>query len=328
MILSKAPFRVSFFGGGTDYPAYYMDNGGAVISTAINKYLCIIIRKSSPYSKNKYILKYSQIEAIDNLEDIQHPAIREVLKYFNVDFGVELHVVADLPARSGLGSSSTFTVALIAAVMKLLEIPTNPSELGRIAIYIEQTLIDEKVGSQDQMAAAIGGFNKIDFLTGGQIRYSPIYLPKNLREKLFGSMRLVYSNIQRSSSSVTEKQISNTKTGALDEYLKELKLLTEDTYHDLLNNNISKFGSNLNKAWELKKNFTDNISNNTIDHLYQKGIGSGAVGGKLLGAGNGGFLLFCVNEESVGVFDKAFENEIVLKIRPSDTGVETKKIDV
>lgn len=327
MILSKAPFRVSFFGGGTDYPLYYMENGGSVVSTAIDKYLCIVLRKSAPYSKHKYILKYSRIESVNNLEEIQHPAIREVLKYFEIDFGVELHVVADLPARSGLGSSSTFTVALIAAVVKLMGQSMTPDDVARLAIKIEQTLIDDKVGSQDQVAAAIGGFNKIEFMRGGSIRHTPIYLPTDVRRKLFGSMRLLYTNIQRSSSSVTTKQLQNTQNGSLDSYLRDLKSLTEAAYNDLLNSNISQFGSRLDQAWELKKHFTDNVTNTVIDDLYQKGLDHGAIGGKLLGAGNGGFLLFYVDDDQEENFDSAFSNEIVLKIKPSSTGVETKVID-
>lgn len=327
MILSKAPFRVSFFGGGTDYPLYYMEHGGSVISTAIDKHLCIILRRSSPYSKYRYILKYSKIESVNDINQIEHPSIREVLRYFDVGFGVELHVIADLPARSGLGSSSTFTVTMIAAVLRLLGSSVSSEEIGRIAIEIEQNVLKEKVGSQDQIAAATGGFNKIDFLMGGNIRHSPIYLPQEIKVKLFSSMRLVYTNIQRSSSSVTGQQLENTKTGSLNSYLSELKKLTETVYEDLLQHDISHFGSRLNQAWELKKLFSDNITNNVIDEIYKRGMKAGASGGKLLGAGNGGFLLFCVADEYKDQFDREFNEATVLKIQPSNSGVQTRDIE-
>ena len=328
MILSKAPFRVSFFGGGTDYPSYYLEHGGSVISSAINKYLCIILRKSTLYSKYKYILKYSKIETVNEIHEIEHPAIREVLKYFNIDFGVELHVVADLPARTGLGSSSSFTVAMIAAVQKLLNIKASADDIGRTAIEIEQKIICEKVGSQDQMAAALGGFNKIDFLPKGHIKHSPIYLTEAVRHSLFRSMRLIYTNIQRSSSSVTDQQIKNTKKGTIDLYLSRLKSLTEKVYQDLLKNDISNLGECLNEAWELKKNFTTNITNNDIDKIYTKGLTAGAQGGKLLGAGNGGFLLFIVPEDALEQFEHSFSDQIIQKIASSSCGVEAKDIDI
>lgn len=305
IIRSIAPYRVSFLGGGTDYPPYYLKHSGSVISTTINKYINIFLKPSTHFSRSKYIIKYSKIEMVNEIHQIEHPVVRAVFSYFELTDGVELNIMSDAPAGSGLGSSSVFTVALIGAVLQLKGQPCSNLEIARLAMMVEQKLLSEKVGSQDQYAAAVGGFNHIRFHTDGAIDHSPIYLPQKNSNAFFSNLFLVYTSKTRSANTVTREQNENLTSGSIDVYLNKMKELTKLGKQFLINGDFYEFGLLLNSAWQIKREFASNVSTLEIDELYQLGIQNGALGGKLLGAGNGGFLLFYVPSEKQDAFTKA-----------------------
>lgn len=291
MVISKTPYRVSFFGGGTDYPSWYEQYGGVVLSTALDKYCYVTLRALPPFFGYNYRLVYSKTEEVNDVDEIEHPAIRSVLKYANIDFGLEIHHDGDLPARSGTGSSSTFVVGLIKALNSLLGIEYTNSMLAREAIHIEQDIIGERVGSQDQVAAAFGGFNKIMFSRDGQINVAPIILSPEFTREFERSFVLIFTGISRIASeiAVAYDDITDAK--------KELLLKTADlvlpAVDFLSREDIVSFGRLLDVGWQLKRGFSPNISNPLIDSMYSEAIECGAVGGKVIGAGGGGFILIC-----------------------------------
>ena len=325
IIHSKAPYRVSFFGGGTDYPPYYLKHGGGVISTAINKYIHVFLKPSTVFSRAKYIIKYSEIEMVDGVSAIRHPVVRAVFSHFCVNEGVELNIMSDIPAGSGLGSSSVFTVALIGAVLRLKGLHYNKVEVARIAMMVEQELLHEKVGSQDQYAAAIGGFNHIKFHTTGLIEHTPIYLPQVKLRSFFEKFFLVYTNVTRKNDTVTVEQDQKLKKGELVEYLLEMKKITQRAKELIIEDRFCDFGKLLNSAWSIKKNFATNITRSEIDDLYDFGIKNGALGGKLLGAGNGGFVLFFVPAERRSDFLAALDSNLrcYTAVSPDLSGLTT-----
>lgn len=323
---ARAPFRVSFFGGGTDYPPYYLIHGGSVISTTINKYLHIFIKPTTFMSRAKFIIKYSRVEYAESVDEIEHPAVREVLKYLNITNGLELNIMSDIPAGSGLGSSSVFTVALIGALSNMLNLGFENQEIARLAIHVEQNLMNEKVGSQDQYAAAVGGLNHFKFNSDGNIYNTPFFLPKLVRDEFFSNFYLVYTSMSRKNATVTIEQHEKMKTGELDSCLADIKIVTARAKSRLLQRDIDGFGELLNKTWELKKKFASNITNSVIDDMYAMGVQNGASGGKLLGAGNGGFMLFYVPSINRDKFLQKCkqENLKVLKIAPDYNGLQMK----
>lgn len=312
IIHAKAPYRVSFFGGGTDYPPYYLQHGGSVISTTINKHINLFLKQSSSFSRNRYIIKYSQIEMVDSINEIYHPVVKAVFSHFDLHEGVELNIMSDAPAGSGLGSSSVFTVALLGAVLCLKGLNYSNLDIARLAIMVEQELLGEKVGSQDQYASAVGGFNHIRFEKSGLIEHTPIYLPHKKSDQFFDNLYLVYTKATRKNETVTLEQDKKLQKGQLDEYMVEMKKLTINAKQLLLDLHFDEFGMLLNSAWDIKKNFATNVTIPEIDELYDFGIGNGALGGKLLGAGNGGFVLFYVPEAN----RLSFENAILKSGRP------------
>ena len=298
MIISRTPFRVSFFGGGTDYPEWYKNNKGSVISTTINKFSYINVRVLPPFFKYKYCIRYFKREERNKIQQIQHPSVRETLKYFGIKDGIEIVHNADLPALSGLGSSSTFTVGLVKAISALQGKMLTKKELANYAIIIEQNKIKEKVGSQDQSAAAFGGFNKIDFMgENTSFVVNPIILDKNYETKLQENLILIFSGLSRKGAEITTDQIKNIKKKS-EKYEKMYELVNEA--YDILKKrkSVDNFGELLNHQWKLKKTFSDKITNPEIDKIYNKAIKAGAIGGKLLGAGNGGFLLFYARKKN------------------------------
>ena len=298
MIISRTPFRVSFFGGGTDYPEWYKNNKGSVISTTINKFSYINVRVLPPFFKYKYCIRYFKREERNEIEKIQHPSIRETLKYFGIKNGIEIVLNADLPALSGLGSSSTFTVGLVKAISALQGKMLTKKELANYAIIIEQNKIKEQVGSQDQSAAAFGGLNKIDFMgENTSFVVNPIILDKNYENKLEENLILIFSGLSRKGAEITTDQIKNIKKKA-EKYEKMYELVNEA--YDILKKrkNVDNFGELLNQQWKLKKTFSEKITNPEIDRIYNKAIKAGAIGGKLLGAGNGGFMLFYARKKN------------------------------
>ncbi len=294
MIISRTPFRISFFGGGTDYPAWYREHGGAVLSTAINKYCYITCRYLPPFFDYKYRVRYYQREEVHSIDDIQHPSVRECLKFLELMKGVDIVHHADLPARSGLGSSSTFTVGLLHALYALKhEMPTK-RELALNAIRIEQDCIKESVGSQDQTIAAFGGLNRIEFGGIHEIMVTPIIMHPSRMKRLEQHLMLFFTGFSRTASDLAKEQIQ--QIPAKKDNLRQMMQLVTEAMSILRDkaDRLDDFGRLLHEQWLIKQGMSSKISNGDIDAIYQAGLNAGALGGKLLGAGGGGFMLFFV----------------------------------
>ena len=309
MIITRTPFRISFFGGGTDYPIYYKEHGGAVLSTTINKYCYITCRYLPPFFDHKFRIRYSRKEETQIIDDIVHPSVRECLKYMGVEKGVEIVHTGDIPALSGIGSSSSFTVGLLNALYALRGEVVTKRRLAFDAIHVEQDLIGEPVGSQDQTAAAFGGFNHIEF--GGRkegIFVQTVPVTEEKLDYLQSCLLFYFTGFPRYASEVSKEQIVQTP-----KKFKELNVMKEmvDEAINILNGPIeglNEFGKLLHESWMIKRNLTKLISNDSIDDMYQAAIGAGAIGGKLCGAGGGGFiLLFVPPENQVKVKEKMKE---------------------
>ena len=294
MIISRTPFRVSFFGGGTDYPAWYREHGGSVLSTAINKYCYITCRYLPPFFEYKYRVRYYQREEANSIDQIAHPSVRECLRFLKVEEGVDLVHHADLPAQSGLGSSSTFTVGLLHALYALKhEMPTK-RDLAIEAIRIEQDRIKEAVGSQDQTAAAFGGLNKIEFGGPQEVLVRPIILPPARLDRFEQHLMLFFTGLSRTASEVAKAQIERIPDN--EDKLHQMMPLADQAIEVLrtTESHMDEFGRLLHQQWLLKREMSPEIANDRIDEIYDLGLKAGALGGKLLGAGGGGFILFFV----------------------------------
>jgi D-glycero-alpha-D-manno-heptose-7-phosphate kinase len=296
MIISRTPFRISLFGGGTDYPAWYRKHGGAVLATTIDKYCYITCRYLPPFFEHRYCIIYSRMEYCQTIDEIAHPAVREILRYLNIERGVEIHHDGDLPARSGMGSSSSFTVGLLHALYALKGHMASKHQLAMEGIHVEQDLLKETVGSQDQALAAYGGFNHITFLPNGEISVRPITLAQERMHELNSHLMLFYSGIKRTASNIAETYVNG-----LDEKRRQLRFMKDlvDESISILNNNddISAFGELLHEAWQAKRSLGARVSNSYVDDMYDQARSAGAIGGKLIGAGGGGFVLLFVPPE-------------------------------
>ena len=293
MIISRTPFRVSFFGGGTDYPAWYRAHGGAVLATTIDKYCYLTCRYLPPFFEHRIRIVYSKIENCHTVDEIAHPAVREILSYSKIDRGIEIHHDGDLPARSGMGSSSAFTVGLLHALYALKGHMPSKEQLAKESIYLEQEVLKETVGSQDQVLAAYGGFNFVTFHPDGEISVRPITVtPERVRE-LNSQLMLFYTGIKRTASDVAESYVNGIDGRA--QQLRIMKDLAEESI-SVLNSNqdISAFGELLHEGWRIKRDLSSKISNSHVEEIYGEAVAAGAVGGKLLGAGGGGFMLLLV----------------------------------
>ncbi|TSC82490.1 MAG: D-glycero-alpha-D-manno-heptose-7-phosphate kinase [Parcubacteria group bacterium Gr01-1014_20] len=319
MIITRTPFRISFFGGGTDYPAWYEDNGGAVLSASINNYCYITCRYLPPFFDHKHRLVWSRIEAVKHLDEIQHPTARETLKFLNVKKGVEIHHDADLPARSGLGSSSAFTVGLIHALHALQGRLVTKRQLAFDAINVEQDILKENVGSQDQVATAFGGFNKIEFGGPQRISVFPVTMKLEKLKSLESCLLLFFTGLTRNASDIAAEQIRRTP-----EKSKELQ-----TMKDMVNqavsiieseNNFDDFGRLLHENWKIKRQLTSQVTNKHIDEIYEAGRQAGALGGKLLGAGGGGFMLFYVRPEFQSAVKEKLKNLLCVPVKFENIG--------
>jgi len=297
MIISQTPHRISFFGGGTDYPSYYLKYGGKTLGVAIDKYCYLSVRQFPPFFSHKHRIVYSEQENVNEIEEIRHPSVREVLKYVGIKYGISIHHDGDIPARSGMGSSSAFTVGLLKSVYALEGKIISKEKLMKEAIHIEQDCIGENVGSQDQVFASFGGLNLVEFSTSGEISVEPVIMQKSRLIELESNLLLYFSGISRIASEIAAEQIKNTTKNL--QYLNSIKSLVTEGYNVLTNPNrsLDEFGFLLNQTWQLKKRLSDKITNSEIDKLYEKGLKHGAIGGKLLGAGGGGFVLFYVKKE-------------------------------
>ncbi len=319
MIIARAPLRVSFVGGGTDLPEYFRESGGEVISTAIDKFSYVSVNKLLGFFDHSIRISYSKTELVDDLEQIQHRAVKECLKHCDIPSNIEINCISDLPARTGLGSSGSFVVALLQALHSFKSEYVSPEKLAYEAIHIERNQLKDNVGCQDQFAASVGGFNRIRFYSETDIRYEPIVMPRDRREQLSKNLLMFYTGIQRSASEVTAEQVGRTKVNI--PYLNDLKSLVEETHKVLVSGQkLVEFGKLLETGWQLKQNLASSVSNSVIDDIYSLAKKNGAVGGKLLGAGGGGFLLFYVEPENHAPVRKALANFKEVTFQFEDSG--------
>jgi D-glycero-alpha-D-manno-heptose-7-phosphate kinase len=320
MITTRTPLRISFFGGGTDYPIWYREFGGSVLSTAIDKSCYITCRKLPPFFEYRSRISYSRIENVNQNDAIEHPSVRACLQYLGVDEGVEIHHVADLPARTGLGTSSAFTVGLLLGLYALRNQMRNKHALASDAIHVEQEVIREAVGSQDQISAAYGGFNRINFNTDGSFEIKPILASPERFAALQRHCALYFTGFSRTASEIAQEQVRTTP-----QRKRELELMfqmvgeAEDIITDP-SHSLDEFGRLLHECWHIKRTLTQKITNNHIDEIYEAGRSAGALGGKLLGAGGGGFMLFYVPPEKRETLRMRLKNLLCVPMRFSSRG--------
>ncbi len=293
MIISRTPFRISFFGGGTDYPAWYRKYGGSVLVTTIDKYCYIACRYYPPFFEHRYRISYIKSENCQSIDEISHPAVRGILGYLDWNRGLEIHHVGDLPARGGMGSSSSFTVGLLHALYGLRGKMLSKQQLAMESVHVEQEILTETVGSQDQTSAAYGGLNQIIFSPNGEITVRPLTLTTERIRQLESHLMLFYTGIKRTASAVAQSYVQD-----IDQKKELMAALTEMVNEGIAilygDRDIIEFGRLLHKAWQVKRNFSAKVSNGQVDDMFDKAISAGAVGGKILGAGGGGFMLLFV----------------------------------
>lgn len=313
MIITRTPFRVSLCGGGSDLPSFYEKHGGCVISTTINKYMYITIHPS--FLKNETILKYSKTEIVNNLENIEHPIFKQCLKDAKIE-GVEITSIADIPQGTGLGSSSSFTVGLINALYCYKRELKYKEEIAKEACEVEINKLENKIGKQDQYAATYGGLNYYQFNQDGSVYIEPVLMSKEAFHKLEENLLMLYVGGVHSASEILQEQSKNIgKPGDKEENLKKMCELTKKLKKELEKGNVDALGEILHESWMLKKTLANGISNKNIDNWYNTAIKNGALGGKLLGAGGGGFLLFYVPKD---------KKKQVIKSLPELTELEFK----
>lgn len=291
MIITRTPLRISFFGGGTDYPAWYKEYGGSVLSTTINKYCYINCRYLPPFFNHRYRIRYVEREETQTVNEIMHPSVRECLKFLNIERGIEMVHTSDIPARSGVGSSSAFTVGFLQALNALRGKMVTKRQLARDAINVEHNLIKENIGAQDQVAVAFGGLNKIDFGGDDEFYVYPITILKEKMDLLQSHLMMFFTGFSRNASDIAGEQIK--KISLLKKELHEMKGMVEKAVQILNGDSgdIKDFGKLLHESWQIKRSLTQKISTHEIDAIYEIARNAGALGGKLLGAGGGGFIL-------------------------------------
>ena len=319
MIITKTPYRISLFGGGTDHPAWYRENGGEVISFAIDKYCYLTTRVLPPFFDHKYRIAYSKVETTNTIAEIQHPAVRGAIQKYCPDLSLEIHHDGDLPARSGVGSSSAFAVGLIHSLSILLKKEISKEELANEAIHLEQVELNESVGSQDQIACAVGGLNYIKF--GGQKEWvhEPISISNLKKLELESRMILIYTGVHRSSSDVQANLLIdlNKKTKTMQ---RTIELARECKEVLLSNTNLDEIGEMLVESWSLKKAMNSNAITPALDEIWVKSQRAGALGGKVLGAGGGGFCMFWVKEDGQEEFLERFDFGTHVPVQISNEG--------
>tara|TARA_B100001996_G_scaffold148944_1_gene113343 strand:+ start:1560 stop:2552 length:993 start_codon:yes stop_codon:yes gene_type:complete len=320
MIITKTPYRISFFGGGSDYPSWYKKNGGVVLSTTIDKYIYISCRFSPNYFKKKYRIVWRKIENVQRVNQINHKAVRELLKHLKIKPGLEIHYYGDLPARSGMGSSSCFTVGLMQSLCRIKKIKLTKSKLANKSIHFEQKIMREVVGSQDQTSASFGGFNKIIFNKNGSINVKKIESNKNLK-KLNENLILIYTGINRTAHKIANRYVNKLTTVKRDQ-INRIISYVRDGENILNSGEVDDFGRLLHDAWMEKKALSNLISNSKINEIYDQAIKHGALGGKLLGAGGGGFLLMYMKEKQRKIFFKKYRSLINIPFNFTTSGSE------
>ena len=321
MIISRTPYRVSFFGGGTDYPSWYLKEGGAVLSTTIDKYCYITCRILPPFYEVKYKVVWSHIEVVSTISEILHPAVRNGLKYLGINNGVglEIHHQGDLPARAGMGSSSSFVVGFFKAMLALKGQMISKKDLAKMAIEFEQDILKENVGSQDQMAAAYGGLNVIRFNTNGDILVEPITISSKRISELENHLMLFYTGNTRLASDIAGDFVRNfdSKVGVLrkmyDIVGSAIEVLTSES-------DICDFGALLNETWQLKQSVSTKVSSELVNRIYGIALENGAIGGKLLGAGSSGFMLIFAPPEKQPQIKSALSGYQYVPFKFEDAG--------
>lgn len=297
MITTRTPLRISFFGGGTDYPVWYREHGGSVLATTIDKSCYVTSRWLPPFFEYHSRITYSQFENVSNNQEIRHPAVRGCLQFMGIEEGVEIHHIADLPARTGLGTSSAFTVGLLLSLYAIKNQMRDKRSLASDAIFVEQEVIGEAVGAQDQVSAAYGGFNRINFAPDGTIDAKPVLASASRLTELQDHLVLYFTGFSRTASEIAQEQIKQTPLRQKE--LQTMQEMVDEAEAIVMNRNrdIGDFGRLLHEGWNVKRSLTQKISNSHIDEIYEAGRSAGALGGKLLGAGGGGFMLFFVPPE-------------------------------
>jgi D-glycero-alpha-D-manno-heptose-7-phosphate kinase len=320
MILKKTPLRISFFGGGTDLPEWFDKNDGSVISATIDKFTYSTLRKIPSFYNINYRLRYFKHEEVKNINRIKHNSIRETIKYFKLKGPIEISHNSDLVSQSGLGSSSSFTVGLVHAfgLSKMLKI--NKKFLSNTAIKIERSLLKESVGVQDQISCSYGGFNYIRF-NKSDFKVIPISKKENVK-KIEKSLIFIHCGIFRNANSIEKKKISKIKKGMNFSVMKKIDQLTLEAYNELNSSNFSlkTWGNYLNDYWYFKKQLDKSVSKKEIDEIHKKAMACGAYGGKLLGAGGGGFMMFICDQSSKKKIAKIFKHQILENVKFSYKG--------
>lgn len=305
MIITRAPFRVSFCGGGSDLPSFYEKHGGCVLSTTIKKYMYLTIHNY--FEKDQIVLKYSKTEIANDFDELEHRIFRQCLKDFDLK-GVELSSMADIPAGTGLGSSSTFTVALLHLLHTYKGEYVSKYKLAKDACEVEIRKLGEPIGKQDQFAAAFGGLKFYEFLPNGFVNVEPIIMTPESYQKLENNLLMFYLGGKHSASAILKEQSQNVKTMDKAKAQQEMCDITRELKVELQSNNVDAMGELLHKNWMRKKSLASGISNPLIDNVYERAMNAGAAGGKLLGAGGAGFMLFYVPEDKQVAVRKALSD--------------------
>ena len=326
MIISRTPLRISFVGGGTDIRKYYEKETGGVLSTTIDKYLYVAVKQQLDIVDYKYRINWEKTEFKNEIEEIEHPIVREALKLMEIDFPIEITTFADVPAGTGLGSSSSFAVGLLHALNALKNQHITKNELAKIASYIEIEILKRNIGKQDHYAAAFGDINAIYFNSDESVRVEPVFYNPDIRNELESRLLMFYTNIKRDASKILKNQLEEIDNSF--ETLTKMKNLIPSMREIFTNsNNINDFGKILHEGWLLKKSLTNDISNKIINDYYQLAIDAGAIGGKLLGAGGGGFILFYAEQINHNKIRAALNDLVEMKFRFDKSGTRITYYD-
>ncbi len=323
MIISRTPVRISYFGGGTDYREYYHRNGGAVLGTTIDKYVYVSLNRFSSFFDYKIRVSYSKAELVNSVDELVHPSVRACLQHKNIDENLDIHIFADLPARSGLGSSSAFTVGFLNALYALEGKIITKEELAKEALFVEQEMLKENVGSQDQVHAAHGGLNVIQF-GNGWFKVHPLLISKAKRQLLEDATMIIFTGQTRYANEVVKEQIERTKSRDNDDYLKRMHEMVPEAAMVISEQDgssmLEDLGRLMHETWGLKKSLSSQVSNSLINDAYDRAISAGAYGGKISGAGGGGFLMLIVDPARQPAVRQALTNFLEVKFRFADEG--------
>ena len=313
MIISRTPYRISFFGGGTDYPAWYGEHGGAVLATTINKYCYLHCRFLPPFFEHRTRVVWSMIETVKHHHEITHPAVRAAIDHLGIEDGLEIHHIGDLPARAGLGSSSAFAVGLLNALHGLQGRITSQTNLAHEAIYVEQELVGDSVGIQDQIVTAVGGLNRVDIARDGSFIVTPLLLSNQRIMELHSHLMLFFTGVSRNASTIAADQIQQIPHRQ-NELSRILQLVDEAQSVLSGNSDITEFGRLLDESWKLKQSLSSRIAPAFVNDIYTQAMSAGAMGGKLLGAGGGGFFLVFAPPETQGAIRRKLSTLLEVSI--------------